>query len=73
MTDCRCTSARNDAFDLTEDIGNEHLARHLAAVIALMKAAPNKGQFERMFARAFPDRVQQLELAMSDPEDEDDI
>jgi hypothetical protein len=46
---------------LTEDIGNPHLRSHLAAVVALMRAAPNLAAFNRMFARAFPDN-EQLEL-----------
>jgi len=39
---------------LTEDIGNPHLEKHLARMIALMKASPNLGMFKRLFARVFP-------------------
>lgn len=53
---------------LTEDIGNPHLGRHLAAVVALMRAAPNKPSFERMFARAFP--PPQLQLETGDPDED---
>ena len=53
---------------LSDDIGNPHLERHLAAVVALMRAAPNRQTFERMFARAFPDP--QLEIDVGDNEEE---
>jgi len=39
---------------LTEDVGHPRLREHLAAVIALMKAAPNWGVFMRMVQRALP-------------------
>ncbi|MHC5773959.1 P63C domain-containing protein [Nostoc sp.] len=39
---------------LTEDIGNPHLSKHLAAVIALMRASSNWKVFERLLERAFP-------------------
>jgi len=52
---------------LTDDIGNPHLEKHLAAVIALMRVAPNWRTFERMLERAFPkSRIKQLELALAD-------
>jgi hypothetical protein len=54
---------------LTDDIGHPHLGRHLAAVIALMRAAPDWRTFERMFNRAFPQNTQ-LELDMGDETDE---
>lgn len=53
---------------LTEDIGNPHLERHMAAVIALMRAASNWRTFERMFARAFP--PPQMRLDVGDDEDD---
>ncbi len=39
---------------LTEDIGSPALSQHLYAVIGLMRASPNWGQFKRMLQRAFP-------------------
>ncbi|MEH2179658.1 P63C domain-containing protein [Nostoc sp.] len=39
---------------LTQDIGHEHLSRHLAAVIALMRACDTWEDFERMLERSFP-------------------
>lgn len=47
---------------LTEDIGNPHLERHIASVTALMRAASNWRNFERLFARAFSDEPIQQEL-----------
>ncbi len=47
---------------LTEDIGEPHLERQMAAVIALMRAAPTWAAFERMFARAFPPPQLKLEI-----------
>lgn len=38
----------------TPDPGHPKLKEHLAAVIALMKASPNWGQFQRNLRRAFP-------------------
>lgn len=53
---------------LTDDIGHPHLGRHLAAVVALMRAAPDWRSFERMFARAFP-KNEQLSLDIGDEDD----
>jgi len=39
---------------LTPDIGHPALERHLAIIIAFMKAAPNWGAFTRMVSRALP-------------------
>lgn len=39
---------------LTEDVGHPRLREHLAAVIALMKATTNWGQFKRAIERALP-------------------
>lgn len=47
---------------LTEDIGNPHLERHLASVIALMRASANWDTFKRLFARAFSTKPQQCGL-----------
>ena len=55
---------------LTELIGNPHLERHLAAITALMRAAPNWRNFERLFKRAFPKSGDQLELDFVDDLDD---
>lgn len=55
---------------LTEDIGNPHLERQVASVMTLMRAAPNKPVFERLFRRAFPSTPQQLELPYMEEEDQ---
>ena len=47
---------------LTEDIGNTHLERHLAAVTTLMRAAPDRKTFQKLFDRAFPSGPVQEEL-----------
>ena len=49
---------------LTDDIGHPALARHLRAVIGLMRASSNWEQFHKMLNRAFPKKgdVFQLEL-----------
>lgn len=52
---------------LTGDVGNPHLEKHLVALIALMRAAPNKDAFERMLARAFPPP----QLALDVPDEDD--
>ena len=39
---------------LTQDIGHEHLSRHLAAVIALMRASDSWEDFERLLEKSFP-------------------
>ncbi|MEP0883923.1 P63C domain-containing protein [Trichocoleus sp. ST-U3] len=39
---------------LTQDIGHEHLSRHLAAVIALMRASDNWEDFDRLLDKSFP-------------------
>ena len=43
---------KNHQF-LTDDIGNEHLAKHLIKVITLMQAADTWDEFERKFSRVF--------------------
>ncbi len=69
VTDKGYRRRRHHQF-LTEDIGNPHLERHLAAVTALMRAAPNWKAFERLFERAYPDsRQQQIEMELEDIQD----
>ena len=53
---------------LTEDIGNPHLEKYLAAVIALMRASPSWGRFNRLLERAFPGEGTQWELPGLDQE-----
>lgn len=38
---------------LTDDIGNPHLEKQVAAVTTLMRASPNWATFDRLFKRAF--------------------
>jgi len=53
-TDERGRRKRKHHQWLTEDIGHPELREHLAAVIALMRAASNWREFHRMLQRAFP-------------------
>ena len=50
----------------TPDIGNPKLKEHLAAVIALMRAAANWSSFQRMLNRAFPKEGQNIPLPLED-------
>jgi hypothetical protein len=51
---------------LTEDVGHPALAQHLHAVIGLMRASDEWGQFKRMIDRAFPRRDDtQLKLPLA--------
>ena len=50
----------------TPDFGHPELGKHLAAVMALMRAAPNWASFERSLQRAFPKVNEQLPLPMDD-------
>jgi P63C domain-containing protein len=61
---------------LTDDIGNPHLERHMAAVVALMKAADNWPRFMKLFDRAFSPRPKHTQkhlpgLEMPDEDDEE--
>ncbi|HEV2557978.1 MAG TPA: P63C domain-containing protein [Microvirga sp.] len=47
---------------LTEDVGNPHLERQIVATTTLMRVADNWPAFKRMFARAFPQEGDQIEL-----------
>lgn len=51
---------------LTEDVGDPRLREHLSAVIALMKAANDWGQFKKMVDRALPRYGDTMELALDD-------
>ena len=48
----------------TPDFGHPKLREHLAAVTALMRAAPNWDSFIRSLKRAFPLRSEQIPLAI---------
>ena len=48
------------------DLGHPKLKEHLAAVIALMRAAANWGQFQRSLKRAFPVLNDQYEMNFGD-------
>lgn len=50
----------------TPDFGHPKLKEHLAAVIALMRAAANWGQFQRSLKRAFPVLNDQYEMNLGD-------
>jgi len=54
---------------LTEDVGHPRLREHLTAVIALMKASTNWGQFYRMIQRALPKHGDQMLLPIEDLDD----
>ncbi len=51
---------------LTEEIGHPALSQHLHAVIALMRAASNWGNFSRALSRAFPKLNETPELPFED-------
>ncbi len=50
----------------TPDLGHPKLKEHLAAVIALMRAAPNWTSFKRSLSRAFPKKNEQMALRLDD-------
>lgn len=49
---------------LTDDVGNPHLERQIAATTALMRAADDWPMFKRMFKRAFRRAGDQVELEL---------
>ena len=50
----------------TPDLGHPKLKEHLAGVMALMRAAPNWGAFQRSLARAYPKMNEQLPINLGD-------
>ncbi len=50
----------------TPELGHPRLKEHLAAVSALMRAAPNWNAFQRSLARAFPKMNSKLPLPLED-------
>ena len=50
----------------TPDLGHPKLREHFAAVLALMKAAPNWNDFKRSLARAFPKPDHPWDLLLDD-------
>ena len=58
---------RNKFFQwFTPDFGHPKLKEHLAAVIALMRAAPNWTVFKRSLSRALPKKNEQMALGLDD-------
>lgn len=53
--------ARHHQF-LTETVGHPHLERQIAATTTLMRASDNWPTFKRLFARAFPNRGDQIDM-----------
>lgn len=51
---------------LSDDVGNPHLERQIAATSAIMRVAEDWPAFKRMFARAFPRQGDQIEIALDD-------
>jgi hypothetical protein len=49
---------------LTDDIGNPHLEKQVAAVTTLMRASPNKKVFDILFNNAFPTSNMQIEMPL---------
>jgi hypothetical protein len=52
---------------LSDDVGNPHLERQIAATAAIMRVADDWPSFKRMFARAFPQQGDQIEIMLEDP------
>ena len=52
----------------TPDFGHPKLKEHLAGVMALMRAAPNWGTFQRSLKRANPKMYEQQPLPLGDDE-----
>ena len=50
----------------TPEIGHPKLKEHLAGVMALMRAAPNWGSFQRSLARAYPKMEETIPMALDD-------
>lgn len=57
---------------LTADIGNPGLEKHVAGVIALMRASTTWQRFQKLFGRAYPAAVQQPRLIADDETEDDD-
>jgi P63C domain len=54
---------------LTDDIGHPALAQHLHAIIGLMRASGNWGQFHELLDKAFPKKGSVLQLELIPDED----
>lgn len=57
---------------LTEHTGHPHLDNQIVKVTTIMQLSENKGEFTRNFAKAFPEPGQQTDLALPDPNDDDE-
>ena len=51
---------------LSDNIGKPELRRHLASVSTLLRVSDNKGMFDRLFKKAFPQRGDQMEFDFDD-------
>ena len=51
---------------LSDNIGKPELRRHLASVNTLLRISDNKGVFDRLFKKAFPQRGDQMEFDFDD-------
>jgi hypothetical protein len=57
---------------LTVDVGNPHLEKQVTAVMTLMRVSPTWSRFKKLFARAFPPKVNQPHLpGMEETEEEE--
>ncbi len=56
---------------LTTETGHPHLDKQLVEVTTLMRVSETKAEFDRLFARAFPKRGQQMALAYEGPNAEE--
>jgi len=57
---------------LTEDVGHPALAKHLHAVIALMRASSNWDRFSRVLERAFPKLSSTIPLPLEFADEDDE-
>ena len=55
---------------LTENVGHPHLDKHIASVTTLMRVAPSRAVFKRLFDKAFPPK--QPRLFENDDEEDGD-
>ena len=51
---------------LSDNIGKPELQRHLASVCTLLRISSDKGMFDRLFRKAFPQRGDQMEFDFDD-------
>ena len=51
---------------LSDNVGKPELQRHLSSVCTLLRISDDKGMFDRLFRRAFPQRGDQMEFDFDD-------